>query len=188
MRAVTAPMPAFTPTEKPLPHGERAKQILAAHPDVRALFGRDRRSALWTVLLVACQVAIGCALAVSDAPWWAIVIAAYGFGAFANHALFVLIHDYTHNVVFKTARANRLGSIFANIAIVFPAAIGFRNHHLLHHKYLGMPGLDADVPTPGEARWVGNSWWRKILWLGMFWAVEALVRPTTVTAIRTVDR
>ena len=188
MRAVTAPMPAFTPTEKPLPHGERAKQILAAHPDVRALFGRDRRSALWTVLLVACQVAIGCALAVSDAPWWAIVIAAYGFGAFANHALFVLIHDYTHNVVFKTARANRLGSIFANIAIVFPAAIGFRNHHLLHHKYLGMPGLDADVPTPGEARWVGNSWWRKILWLGMLWAVEALVRPTTVTAIRTVDR
>ena len=86
-------------------------------------------------------------------------------GAFANHALFVLIHEYTHNVVFKTANANRLGSIFANVAIVFPAAIGFRKYHMLRRKCLGIAGLDADVPTASEARWVGNSWWRKTLWL-----------------------
>jgi hypothetical protein len=115
------------------------------------------------------------------------MLAAYVIGAFANHALFVLIHDYTHNVVFKTANANRLGAICANIAIVFPAAIGFRNYHLMHHKYLGIPGLDADVPTPREARWVGNSWWRKTFWLSMFWAVQGLLRPTTVKAMRTID-
>ena len=187
MAAVTALDPAFTQTDRPLPHRERAKRILAAHPDVRGLFKRDRWSALWTVLLVALQVGIGIGLTVLQLPWWAIIIAAYAFGAFANHAVFVLIHDYTHNVVFRSARANRLGSIFANIAIVFPAAIGFRNHHLLHHKYLGIPGLDADVPTANEARWVGNSRWRKTIWLSMFWAVQAFVRPTTVKAIRTID-
>ena len=188
MVGVTAASPAFTLSDKPIPHRQRAKQILAAHPDVRAQFERNRWSALWTLLLVALQVGMGIGLALVQAPWWAIIVAAYAFGAFANHALFVLIHEYTHNVVFKTGRANRLGSIFANIAIVFPAAIGFRNHHLLHHSYLGIPGLDADVPTPKEARWVGNSWWRKTCWLGMYWAVQALLRPSTVKTIPTVDR
>ena len=187
MAAVRASNAGFTQTDKPLPHRVRAKQILAVHPELRRLFRCDQWSALWTVLLVGLQVAISIGLVLLDAPWWSIIIAAYVFGAFANHALFVLIHDYTHNVVFKKANANRLGAIFANIPIVFPAAMGFRTHHLLHHKYLGIPGLDADVPTPNEARWVHNSWLRKIFWLSMFWAVQGLVRPATVKAIRTID-
>jgi sphingolipid delta-4 desaturase len=187
MLAVTAPDAAFMQGDLPLPHRERARQIRAAHPEVRRLFKRDRWSALWTVLLVAMQVAMGVGLAVLHAPWWGILIAAYAFGAFANHALFVLMHDYTHNLVFRKTNANRLGSIFANIAIVFPAAIGFRNHHLLHHKFLGIRGLDADLPTATEARLVATSWWRKMLWLSMFWAIQALQRPTTVKKIRTVD-
>ena len=182
-----APEAVFTQTFAPIPHRERAKQILAAHPDVRGLIGRDPSSALWTVLLVALQLAVGIGLAVFHTPWWAIMIVAYVFGAFANHALFVLIHDYSHNLVLKTANANRVGSIFANIAIVFPAAIGFRNYHLLHHSYLGSPGLDGDLPTPNEARWVGNVWWRKSVWLAMFWVVQGILRPTTVKAIRSID-
>ncbi|MCL6683429.1 fatty acid desaturase [Sphingomonas alba] len=186
---VAEPAPtAFALSNLPIPHRERAKQILANHPEVRALFKRDRRSALWTILLVALQLAIGVGLTVLGAHWWIIIVAAYAVGAFANHALFVLIHDYSHNLVFRTANSNRLGAIFANVAIVFPAAIGFRNYHLLHHSYLGTPGLDADVPTPKEASWVGNSPWRKTVWLGMFWAVQGLLRPTTVRAIRRVDR
>ena len=187
MVADTAPKAAFTQSNSPVPHRQRAKEIIAAHPEVRRLFKRDRRSALWTALLVALQVAIGIGLAYVHAPWWAIVIVAYVVGAFANHALFVLIHDYSHNLVFRTSNANRLGSIVANVAIVFPAAIGFRKYHLLHHSYLGIPGLDADLPTFKEVQWVGNSWWRKTFWLSMFWAVQALLRPTTVKTIRTVD-
>jgi len=185
--AMAGPHAAFTETDTPPPHRERTKQILARHPDVRRLFKRDRTSAVWTVVLVVVQVAIGIGLALLDAPWWGVIVAAYAFGAFANHALFVLIHDYTHNVVFRKANANRLGSIFANIAIVFPAAIGFRNHHLLHHKHLGIRGLDADIPTDSEARWVGDSWWRTTFWLGMYWAVQALLRPTTVKRVQTID-
>src|SRR6478672_6904064 len=184
----TAPAAAFVQTDTPMPHRERARQIRGAHPEVRELFRRDRWSALWTVLLVAAQLLVGVGVVLLEAPWWMIIVVAYALGAFANHALWVLMHDYTHNLVFRKTNANRLGSIFANIAIVFPAAIGFRNYHLLHHKYLGIRGLDADLPTPTEARWVGNSWWRKTFWLSMFWAVQALQRPTTVKVIRTVDR
>ena len=187
MVAETVPDATFARSDAAPPHRDRAKQIRSAHPDVRGLFRRDRWSALWTVLIVAAQVSVGIGLTVLDARWWTIAIVAYAFGAFANHALFVLMHDYTHNLVFRKTNANRLGSIFANIAIVFPAAIGFRNYHLLHHKFLGTRGLDADLPTATEARWVGNSWWRKTLWLSIFWAVQALQRPTTVRAIRTVD-
>lgn len=177
----------FTIVQTPPPHLGRAKRILAAHPQVRALFGRDMASAAWTMALVALQVAIAIGLAVLDTPWWAILLVAYGIGAFINHALFVLIHDYTHNLVFRTTNANRLGAIFANIPIVFPAAIGFRNFHLLHHRHLGVPGLDPDVPAEREARWIGNSPWRKALWVGMFWVVQGITRPNGVKSQRMVE-
>src|SRR5690349_11217870 len=90
MVAVTASNAAFAQIDRPLPHRQRAKQILAIHPEVRRLFKRDLWSVLWTVLLVALQVGIGVGLTVFQAPWWVIIIGAYAFGAFANHALFVL--------------------------------------------------------------------------------------------------
>lgn len=45
-----------------LSHRQRAKQILASHPDVRNFFYRDQWSALWTVLLAVLQVATGVGL------------------------------------------------------------------------------------------------------------------------------
>src|SRR6185369_6564621 len=67
MIAVAAPPKvAFTQSDMPPPHRQRAREILAAHPVVRRLFKRDRWSALWTVLLVALQVAIGIGLALLD--------------------------------------------------------------------------------------------------------------------------
>lgn len=177
----------FTVADAPPAHVARAKHVLAAHPELRALFGRDLASFAWTVALVALQVAIAIALVVWSAPWWAILLVAYVVGAFVNHALFVLIHDYTHNLVFRTTNANRLGAIFANIPIVFPAAIGFRNFHLLHHRHLGVPGLDPDVPSEREARWIGNSRWKKALWVGMFWVVQGITRPNGVKSQRMVE-
>ena len=105
----------FAVDDKPSSHLERAKQVLAAHLELRALFGRDVASFAWTVALVAFQVAISVALVVWNASWWTILLVAYILGAFVNHALFVLIHDYTHNLVFRTTTANRVGAIFTNI-------------------------------------------------------------------------
>jgi sphingolipid delta-4 desaturase len=180
MSAAGTQAPEFLTTHEPQPHRGRARRILAHHPEIKALSGRDPATALWTLLLVAIQLAAAAGLAIADVPWWAYLLAAYGFGAFVNHALFVLIHEYTHNLVFRSDDANRLWSILANVPIVFPAAIGFRNFHLLHHRYLGMPGLDPDIPGPREARWVGRSRWRKALWVGMFWFVQGVMRPNQV--------
>lgn len=163
------------------------QQVLAAHPQLRGLSGRNLGTFGWTVLLVAIQLAIAIALVVWSAPWWAIILVAWGVGAFVNHALFVLIHEYAHDLVFRSANANRLGAIFANIPIVYPAAIGFRNFHLLHHRHLGVPGLDPDLPSEHEARWIGNSRWKKALWVGMFWAVQGFTRPMGVKSQRMVE-
>jgi sphingolipid delta-4 desaturase len=187
MTAEAATHAGFTIADTPPAHVARAKQVLAAHPELRVLFGRDLASFAWTVALVALQVSIAVALVVWGAPWWAILLVAYVIGAFVNHALFVLIHDYTHNLVFRATNANRLGAIFANIPIVFPAAIGFRNFHLLHHRHLGVPGLDPDVPSEREARWIGNSRWKKALWVGMFWVVQGITRPNAVKSQRMVE-
>src|SRR2546427_4502570 len=54
--------------------------------------------------------------------------------AFADHALWVLIHECAHNLVFARPAANGLLSIFANLPIVLPGAIAFRKYHLLQDR------------------------------------------------------
>ena len=34
--------------------------------------------------------------------WWLSLLVAYGVGAFANHCNYVIIHDATHNLIFRT--------------------------------------------------------------------------------------
>jgi sphingolipid delta-4 desaturase len=157
------------------PHLDRTRRLLKAHPEVRALFGPTPSTAWFVIGIVALQV--GAALFLAHAPWWAAVIAAYVLGAFADHALWTLIHDCTHNLVFRRSRDNALLQILANLPIVFPAAISFRKYHMLHHRFQGDLELDADLASPRERRWVGNSTWRKALWLLTFFAWQAARVP-----------
>jgi len=80
-------------------HRQRAREILAQHPEVRKLMGPNPASALWVVGLVAVQWLV--AFLVTDLSWWWLLLVAYLFGAFVNHALYVLIHECTHNLVFR---------------------------------------------------------------------------------------
>jgi sphingolipid delta-4 desaturase len=130
---------------------------------------------------------IAAAVALRHAPWWALLLAAYIVGAVANHALLVLIHECTHNLVWKGSRGNRILAILANVPIIFPAAMSFRTYHLLHHKYQGDLDYDADLPGPTEARVVGNSSLRKTIWLLFFFAVEGIVRPLRLKKVRLID-
>lgn len=166
------------------PHLERTRALLRAHPDVRALFGPMPSTAWFVVAIVAVQVVA--AVALQHVPWWAVGLAAYLFGAFADHALWTLIHECTHNLVFRRPRDNALLQILANLPIVFPAAISFRKFHLLHHRFQGDLDLDADLASPAEARFVGNSSWRKAFWLLTFFAWQA-ARVPRLKRIRTWD-
>jgi sphingolipid delta-4 desaturase len=88
-------------------------------------------------------------------------------GAIAAHALGVLIHEASHNLVFRGAWRNKVIAIVANLPLGAPAAIEFRHQHLLHHKYLGdardPDGRDTQAPTLKEVEIVGHSALRKLL-------------------------
>lgn len=168
----------------PEPHRERTRRLLADHPEARRLEGNLAASAVLVVLLVAAQM--GLAWLLREEPAWAILAGAWLVGAVLDHALWVLIHEAAHNLVFRVPGANAAVAILANLPILFPSAIAFRRYHLLHHAWQGDPELDADLPSALEARLVGRSAWRKALWLLLYFAVQGL-RATRLARIRLWD-
>lgn len=157
------------------PHYERTRRLLETHPEVRALVGTEPRTAVAIVGIVVAQVAAAWLL--RGQPWWAILLGAYLFGAFADHALWTLIHECTHNLVFKRSSENSLLQILANVPILIPSAIAFRRYHILHHNHQGDEALDADLPSPIEAKLVGNGTVRKAIWLLLYFAAQLLRVP-----------
>lgn len=175
----------FVFSVKPEPHKERTKEILRKHPEIRQYVGKNPLTFLYTAGIVALQILA--AYGLRQQPWWLVVLVAYTVGAIANHALFVLIHECTHNLIFKRRVANYLTSIFANLPIVVPSAISFHRYHLKHHAFQGVYELDADIAHEWEARLVGNSVVGKAMWLFLFPIFQAL-RPLRLKEIDFIDR
>jgi sphingolipid delta-4 desaturase len=168
------------------PHAGRGRELLAAHPELRALAGPNPVSAIWIVALVSAQFAL--ALAVGGARWYVWVPCAYIFGATIDHALWVLIHECSHNLIFRSRTANRVMAIVANLPLVVPGAISFCKYHLLHHRHIGELDLDAGVPGPTESRVVGRSAVAKAAWITGFALVMGIVRPLRMKRIPFTDR
>ena len=166
----------FFPAELKRPHPIRRMAILRAHPDVKALMGQDRWTAAICVGLFALQVAIAAALGrLGIGHWWVAIVVGWCVGAFANHCMFVVIHDATHNLVFKNVVLNKLLVILADLPNTVPTGMGFRCYHVKHHSHLGDYDFDADLPSRWEADLVGNKWYMKAGWL-FFFAVFQLTR------------
>jgi sphingolipid delta-4 desaturase len=176
---------AYFRVTDPEPHVGRTKEILKKYPEIRTLFGHTPSTSLWVASLVPLQFFL--AVTLENAAWWVVILAAWFLGAFIEHALFVIIHDCTHNLVFKRPSWNKALGIIANFSGVFPAAIGFRNFHLLHHRNMGEMGWDADIAGPKEAAWIGKSAFRKALSLLFFIAILGLVRPSRLKKVNLVD-
>jgi sphingolipid delta-4 desaturase len=176
---------SFRFSQEPEPHKARTKAILKAHPEVRKLIGRNPWSAALIVGIVGLQ--FGLAYALSGASWWLVVALAWLVGAFANHALFVLIHDAAHNLIFRKRWQNYLMGILADTANVVPAAISFRTYHLKHHSFQGVYDLDADLPNRWEARLIGSGPLGKAFWL-LFFPVFQLTRPPRLREITLINR
>jgi sphingolipid delta-4 desaturase len=167
------------------PHFERTRLLLANHPELRGLVGNAPVTSIAVFGIVGAQLTLAWAL--GGAQWWVLLLVAYAVGAFADHALWTLIHECTHNLVFGKATENTLLQILANVPIVIPSAIAFRRYHLLHHNHQGDQDLDADLPSPLEARLVGNHTARKALWLTFYFAAQ-LLRVPRLKRIRLIDR
>jgi sphingolipid delta-4 desaturase len=174
----------FSFSAGPEPHRDRTKQILRRHPEIRTLIGPSPVSFLWILGLVVLQ--FGTAWFVADRSVWVMLALAYTVGAFAGHALFVMIHECAHRLVFRRRLPNILAGLIANLPLFVPGAVSFQKYHLKHHAYQGVYELDADIPSRWEARLVGRSPLRKALWLLLYPVFQA-VRSFRVKDVPPLD-
>ena len=137
--------------------------------------GRNPNTFFYSVAIVVFQLVV--AISLASQPWWVALLAAYLVGAFANHALFVLIHEFTHNMVFKSRVYNLWGGIMCDLPNAFPSSVSFRKYHLKHHAFQGHYDIDADLPSRWEAKLMGSNFLGKSLWLLFFPIFQALRPP-----------
>ena len=156
---------------------------MKAYPEVRALFGRNPYTALIALSIVVLQTSIAFAIGrLGWGYWWLSLLLAYGMGAFANHCMYVIIHDSIHNLVFRNKTLNKFVAILADLTNLVPGAIGFGVYHLKHHTHQGDYELDADIASRWEARLIGDKSYRKAIWL-LFFPLFQLTRPPRLRAI-----
>jgi len=167
------------------PHKKRTKDILSAHPEVKQLIGKNPYTFFIIILVVLYQLTI--AFLLRNEAWWVVLIFAYITGAFANHCLYVCIHEASHNLIFKSRTANILAAITADLVNIAPGAISFRTYHLKHHSFQGNYDLDADLASKWEAKLIGNSIIGKSIWLILFPIFQAL-RPPRLKEIKFSDK
>jgi sphingolipid delta-4 desaturase len=179
---------AFHQSQREQPHPARARAIVKAHPEVRQLMTRNPYTALIALFVVILQTSIAYEMGkMGFSYWWLSILIAYCAGAFANHCNYVIIHDATHNLIFRRKSWNKIVGIIADLPNLTPGAMGFRVYHLKHHSHQGDYEYDADLANHWEARLVGNRWYRKALWLMLFPFFQ-LTRPPRLKAITMRDR
>ncbi len=181
-KAVTIHDFAYSTT--PEPHRARTREILARHPEIRELIGPNPVTFWWTTGIVAFQFLV-CWFAAQHS-WWVVFALAYCVGAYANHALFVMIHECTHRLIFRRKLPNVLTELIANLPLFLPGSVSFHKYHLKHHAFQGVYELDADIPARWEARLIGRSAFGKALWLLLYPFFQA-VRPTRIKEVSVVD-
>lgn len=173
----------FWQTEIDQPHPERTRAIMKAHPEVRQLFGRNPYTALIMVGVLVLQTGIAYGMGqLGWSYWWLSLVIAYAVGAFANHCMYVIIHDSVHNMVFMSKPLNKIVAIMADMPNLFPAAMGFNVYHLKHHAHQGDYEYDADIANRWEAKLIGNKWYGKAFWM-LFFPIFQLTRPPRLKSI-----
>jgi sphingolipid 4-desaturase/C4-monooxygenase len=167
------------------PHRIRTKEILKSHPQVRKLIGKNPLTIFAIIGLVAFQITGAWFLA--EKSWWLVIGAAYLLGAFADHSLFVMIHECAHRLLFKNQAANRWAGMLANIPQIFPSSVSFERYHIKHHSFQGIHELDADLPNRWEAKLINNYFIGKIIWL-LFYPLFQVFRISRLKEIKPFDK
>ena len=175
----------FRWSEESEPHKGRTKEIIAEHPEIRKLIGKNPYTFFIILFCVSLQLFLSWML--KDQPWWLIFLTAYLAGAFACHTLFVCIHECAHNLLFKKRQLNTISGIIANLPLVFPSAVSFQKYHLKHHSYQGVEVLDADMPNRWEAKLINNSAIGKAIWL-LLYPIFQMLRPVRLKEISLMDK
>lgn len=174
-QAEAQPREDFYWVEDREPHFQRRKDILKSHPEVTKLFGVNPNLKFVTVGLVLAQLAI--AFFIHNLPWWGFLLVTFAVGATIAQALFLAIHEITHDLAFKTKAYNNWLAFFANLPIVFPFAMSFKTYHAIHHWDQGKDGEDMDIPSRFETK-IFRGFVGKVLWFFnqiVFYAVRPVL-------------
>jgi sphingolipid delta-4 desaturase len=164
--------PEFVYVDYNQPHWKRKKLLMTKYPDALEKYGHHYPlSALYIVLIVLLQTAV--TYLVHESSYLTIFIVGYTVGAVADHAMWVLIHDCTHNAVLGSNTGNLFMHVVANIPLFWPSALSFRYYHLMHHANLNTTYGDPDVPSEIENKIFGHSALGKITWLLLFPYIQA---------------
>jgi sphingolipid delta-4 desaturase len=172
---------SFVESDTCEPHGIRTKQILTDCPSIRSLISKNPLS-FWAIVGLTGAQFILAWLSVQW-PWWVLLLAAYLIGAVLDHALFVMIHECSHRLLFRSHSANRFAGMLANTPLLFPSSVSFETYHLKHHAYQGIHELDGDLPNYWEARLINNFCIGKMIWL-LFYPFFQLFRLFRLKEIR----
>lgn len=138
------------------PHVARRKAILKKYPEVSKLTGFEPSTKYYVVGVVALQVFVAWYLRNTSPFTWKYFALAYVIGATSNQAIFLAIHELSHNLLFKKPFHNKIFAIFTNVPIGIPYSASFQPYHQLHHKFLGDAYLDTDLPTKFESVILSN--------------------------------
>lgn len=176
---------SYIKLETPNIHIARKKALQEKYPEIKELMGQNRWSALWIVLIVISQLSIGAFL--ESQSYLVLVLSAYCVGAFFSHGLFVQIHECCHNMVFKRSTYSKLMGIVCDTGLFLPGAMAFRKYHMVHHRHMGEYNYDADIASTEEAKFIGNSTFKKFFWIVFFGLSQAL-RPMRFDNIKLVDK
>ena len=114
------------------PHRSRRMEILKKHPEIKKLYGHEPKTKYMVAVTVLLQTYL--AVKMIDSSWPVFLAVAYFIGATCNHSLFLAIHEWSHNLGFKSAEHNKMASMFANLPIGFPYSASFKPYHMDHHR------------------------------------------------------
>lgn len=171
------------------PHAIRRREILAKYgSEVRKLYGYDMRTA-WIVLsVVVAQFVV--AWTIRSWSWWLVAVLSYVVSGTLNQNLFCAQHEISHCLAFRKPVHNKILALVANMPLVVPMAVKFREYHHDHHLFLGVDGGDVDLPTVFESTWIRGLFMKTVY--GFFYLVvygvrPLLVRPKAATAADVVN-
>ncbi|WWD20655.1 hypothetical protein CI109_105131 [Kwoniella shandongensis] len=150
------PFPDFLWMTTEEPHRSRRIAILKAHPEVRKLMGPTSATFPLVLFVLAIQISLAIYFRNSHPLSFPFLLTAYIIGGTCNQNIFLAIHEITHNLAFKSIKANKLLAIVANFSIGVPYAMAFKGYHIEHHKFLGEDGIDTDLPSRVEALVLNN--------------------------------
>ena len=106
------------------PHAVRRKLILEKHPEIEALFGYDNRPIPYVIAITISHLLL--AHLSNYMSWPVFILMAWGVGGASSHALSLMTHEVSHNLVFESAKLNEYFGILCNVGMGVPSASMFK--------------------------------------------------------------